>query len=233
VANLTRASGPRVGVSASDVGASSSPPMSSGTASALRTAVVVLVVAVILLATLAGTLYVERAPSPQTTTSPKFVRLLDPTQVSAVLGGNWTRVDPAQTFFNASGSTGVFETESMEESGSPIVLLNLYVYGFNSTVYSGFVFKNDQIYYNHLMNVSQESGILAPSIKYWLYMSCSNGGTCDAAAAAALSTVYVVTLTVSTPVTQGFKTSPVNATVMEDLLKQELEQIPGALTMTT
>ena len=221
-------------MSASDTGASSAPTMPSGSARALKTAVVVLVVTVIVLAALVGALYVERTPFVQTTTNPKFVRLLDPTQVSAALGGNWTRVDPDQTFFNASGSTGVFEWESMERGGgSPIVLLNLYVYGFNSTVYSGFVFNNDQIYYKHLMNVSQESGILAPSVNYWLYMSCNHGGTCGAAAAAALSTVYVVTLTVSMPITQGFKTSPVNATVMEDLLQQELEQIPGALTTTT
>ena len=169
-------------------------------------------------------LYSQSNTSPSAKLSPpQFVHLLDPHQVSLIVGGNWSWVSPRLSS-NASNPTGLMENEYLERTTPSFAVLYVGLSGFNTSSFADLVYEHSQLSYVGLMNYTK-SGLIAPSENYTLWGSCRQANVCSSFAGIAISSLYVVQITLSLP-SMAQQTSPVvNDTVMKSLLQAQLSEI--------
>ncbi len=187
--------------------------------------IIALVLLVIVLSSAIGYLLLQlNAPPRSNLGRPAFIPLIDSEDVSAALGGNWTKLGTPSYYANQSNPTGSWETEILSTNlGQLQVVVELN--GFNSSSFSNFAYQNYQLGFEGLYvgfsppNATQ--GLLAPSVNYTIYaFGCTHGmtggQTCAAVCGIALSSVYVVRVLIP---------GTANETTMKNLLTAQVSKI--------
>jgi len=196
----------------------------SGTIRKLKTVIVVLIVALMIISSATVYLYSQSNASPKAKLSqPQFVRLIDPHQVSTIMGGNRSWISPRLSY-NVSNPTGLMENEYLQTQTPSLAVLYVTVSGFNTTSYADFAYEHSQLTYLSLMNYTTK-GLIAPSENYTLFGICTQTHVCSSFAVIAISSLYVVQISLSLPwATQ--QTSPVvTDAVVKSLLQAQLSEI--------
>lgn len=116
------------------------------------------------------------------------------------------------------------ENEYLEKTTPSFAVLYVGLSGFNTTSFADFAYEHSQLGYVGLMNYTK-SGLIAPSENYTLWGSCRQANVCSGLAGIAISSLYVVQITLSLP-SMAQQTSPVvNDTVLKSLLQAQLSEI--------
>ncbi len=192
-----------------------------------RVILVVLVVIVIALSSVtAVSLYESELQSQNSRLKPGFIHLLGPQEMSAMAGGNWSRVTSTSGFFNSSNPTGTLQIEYLSRSSPTYVFAAVTVSGYNSTANALFAYENDQLGYILLSNFTQK-GVFEPSQNYTLYGICYQGGACSSVEGLAVVSEYVVRIGLSSPVFSQVSPSAVNATLVSSLVRAQISAIPA------
>lgn len=196
----------------------------SGTIRSLKRVIVALIVVLMVLSSATVYLYSRSNASPAVKPSqPQFVHLIDPHQVSTIMGGNWSWISPRFSY-NVSNPTGLMENEYLQTQTPTLAVLYVTVSGFNTTSFADFVYEHSQLSYLSLMNYTTK-GLIASSENYTLFGICTQTHVCSSFAVIAISSLYVVQMSLSLPwATQ--QTSPVvTDAVVKSLLQAQLSEI--------
>ncbi|MDG6999538.1 MAG: hypothetical protein JRN15_10530 [Nitrososphaerota archaeon] len=155
---------------------------------------------------------------------PQFVHLIDPQQLSSILGeGNWSRLSSQQTFYNSSNPTGTFQSEILQRTSPSIIIVTVQANGFNSSIYADFSYQNYQLEFTGPSNFT-ETGVISPLENYTLFGLCTSRNSCSTMTGIALSSLYVVKMTAIAPVF-GQIPQTLNASVVKNLLQTQLLEI--------
>jgi hypothetical protein len=141
-----------------------------------------------------------------------------------IVGGNWSLISPRFSFFNASNPTGLLESEYLQRLTPSLIVAYVTVSGFNSTSFADFAYENDQLGYVSLMNYTT-SGLIASFGNYTLWGSCNQANSCSSFVGIAVSSLYVVRISLSYPPATQQTSHVVNDTVMKSLLQAQLSEI--------
>ncbi len=181
-------------------------PESTKASRNLKTVILALALLVIILSATTADLFLQSITKPQShLSSPHFVSLLTPQDLSTIVVGDWTNSRPP---YYISNPTGFMETEILLRTTSrPFFQVSVTVNGFNSSLYSQFAYQNfqlDPLGFNIPMTfLNATVGLLSPSENYTIYGWRCRGVTgnlppgCYLLGGIAVSSLYVVRVLVT------------------------------------